>query len=126
MTPMPMRYRYICLRALLFGSTLLLGASATLTAQPFRDPDESKFRIVPVESINSERDDYGPFITANGRWLYLTSARDGVSDLYRAPREGDGWGTPQRVPTPESTQGLLGGSVPKGAQLVEMTTKHSV
>ncbi len=35
--------------------------------------------------INSDKYEYGPSISPDGRWLFLTSARAGTADIYRVP-----------------------------------------
>jgi len=35
--------------------------------------------------INSEKYDYGPALSSNGKWLFLTSWRSGTSAIYRIP-----------------------------------------
>jgi hypothetical protein len=48
-----------------------------------------------------------PFVTADGGWLWFASTRalpgetgTGDYNLWRAPRDGDGWGTPEALPEP--------------------------
>jgi Tol biopolymer transport system component len=35
--------------------------------------------------INSDKYEYGPSISPDGQWLFLTSARAGTADIYRMP-----------------------------------------
>lgn len=72
---------------LLFGVLLL----PELSAQPFLASDDPAYVARNVEEINSEDDDYAPFVTPNGSWIYFTSSREGSADLFRARREA---GTP--------------------------------
>ncbi len=53
-----------------------------LAAQPGVDT----IALRNLSAINSDADDYAPFITPNGSWFYFTSSREGSSDLYRATR----------------------------------------
>lgn len=81
---------------LLASACILLPLLATsLSAQPYHDPDASKFSVHKLESLNSSEDDYAPFVTPNRRWLYFTTSRTGVAKLMRAPWDGTGWGTPE-------------------------------
>jgi len=41
-----------------------------------------KLRHLPAP-INSEKYEYGPSLTPDGKWLILTSARGGTTDIYR-------------------------------------------
>lgn len=63
---------------------LLLCASAA--AQPFIVPDDPEFAWRNLEQLNTGEDDYAPFVTPNGGWLYYTSSQEGSADLYRATR----------------------------------------
>jgi hypothetical protein len=78
----------------ILASACLLVAALPIAAQPYRDPEESKFVVRNVESINSAADDYAPSLTANGGWIYFTSSRDGASNIYRSRRDGSGWSAP--------------------------------
>jgi hypothetical protein len=58
-----------------------------------------------------EHPELEPFITTDGEWLYFISKRplpDGVEpekfDLWRVPRIGGGWGTPEWLPEPVNTE----------------------
>ncbi len=75
--------------ALACVSTLLLLEGGALWAQPFLVFDDPAFEIRNLEALNSEQDDYAPFVTPNGEWLYFTSSRLESSDLYRVLRVGD-------------------------------------
>jgi len=53
-----------------------------------------------------------PFVTPDGRWLWFASNRPlpgesatGDWNLWRAPREGDHWGTPAALPAPINLDG---------------------
>ena len=64
---------------------------SSVKAQPFLVFDDPQFAVHNLESINSEQDDYAPFVTPNGSWLYFTSSRLESSDLFRSQRyQGDG------------------------------------
>lgn len=63
-------------------------------AQPYGVPDTSEFRIRNLEMVNTESDDYGPYVTANGQWLYLTNNHLGSANLYRS-RRGEDWSAPE-------------------------------
>lgn len=43
-----------------------------------------KLRHLPAP-INTDKYEYGPSISPDGRWLFFTSARAGTADIYRAP-----------------------------------------
>ncbi len=80
------------LTLLALGATAL-SATAPLGAQPnVGDPD---FMVRNLESINSESDEYSPYITPNRGWLYFTSSRDGASGIYRSRRSGSVWSSPE-------------------------------
>jgi hypothetical protein len=111
-------------RHLLPGALFLLLALHTLTAQPYRDPEESKFTLKNLESVNSSSDDYAPFVTPDGRWFYLTSSRAGSADLYRSRAKGDGWETPEYVNDPDinskKDEGVLNLAAPPYTQLMQL------
>ena len=73
----------------LSGFTLLslLFLLPELGAQPFLAQDDPRYVARNLEEINSEEDDYAPFVTPNGEWLYFTSSRQGSADLFRGRRE---------------------------------------
>ena len=56
-----------------------------------------------VAPFSGEHPDIDPFITPDGEWLYFSSIRPSeagvpdVVDLWRVPREAEGWGPPERV-----------------------------
>lgn len=81
--------------ALTLASTLLLLEGRHAQAQPFLVFDDPAFEVHNLESVNSEEDDYAPFVTPNGEWLYFTSSRLESSDLYRVQRLGsEAYGEP--------------------------------
>lgn len=50
--------------------------------------------------FNSSADEFDPFFSADGRWLYFASNRpggQGGSDLYRVAIDHGGWGAPQNL-----------------------------
>ncbi|MEQ8850347.1 MAG: hypothetical protein RIB32_01035 [Phycisphaerales bacterium] len=52
----------------------------------------------PVDALNSPDNEQGAIVSPDGAWLYFASDRPGGHggyDLWRAPRDGDGWGTPE-------------------------------
>lgn len=56
----------------------------------------------PIEVLNSNANDIGPVIRADGAALYFYSDREGGSggmDLYSATRRGDQWGKPENLGT---------------------------
>ena len=73
-----MRYISLALLSVVFASTL--------NAQPFLVFDDPQFVVRNLETVNSEQDDYAPFATPNGEWLYFTSARLESSDIFRSRR----------------------------------------
>lgn len=80
------------MRQTLLSTLLFLTGALTahLTAQPFLASDDPAYAVRNLAEINSEKDDYAPFVTPNGAWLYFTSSRDGSADLYRSARNGEG------------------------------------
>ena len=66
---------------------LALGSWNRIAAQPFLASDDPAYSVRNLTEINSEEDDYAPFVTPNGDWLYFTSSRQGSADLYRSRRE---------------------------------------
>ncbi|MDB5032768.1 MAG: Immunogenic 75 kDa protein [Chlorobi bacterium] len=105
---------------------VICAAAAPARAQHYRDPDEAKFTVSNLRSINTDADEYAPFVTANGRWIYFTTSRVGSSDLFRARRAGSEWGNPGPIP-PDPTvntaldDGSLSGAIPPLAQLFELS-----
>lgn len=65
---------------------LAVGAFDRLAAQPFLASDDPAYSVRNLIDVNSEKDDYAPFVTPNGSWLYFTSSRLGSADLYRSQR----------------------------------------
>lgn len=52
---------------------------------------------VPIEVLNSPDNEVGAIASPDGQWIYFASDRPGGLggyDLWRAPREGQGWGKP--------------------------------
>lgn len=64
--------------------------------------DTANFRIRNASVLNSSEDDYAPFVTPNGQWLYFTTSRSGKAKLYRSKWEMGEWGSPEAV----SNQGV--------------------
>ena len=57
-------------------------------------------RAVAVEALNSDADDFGPVISADGRELYIYSDRAGGHggfDLYVSRRTAEGWTVPENL-----------------------------
>lgn len=75
---------------LVITAAILCGAVNSLRAQPYLVFDDPEFAVRNLEELNSEQDDYAPFVTPNGEWIYFTSSRLESSDLYRARRYGNG------------------------------------
>jgi hypothetical protein len=78
--------------------------------------------------VNSGRSDIHAMEAADGD-LYLASRRDGtagLSDIFRVPREGDGWGPAERLPAPVndalSQPDLLVG--PDGSWMILVISRH--
>ena len=72
--------RYITL------ALLTLMTVGVVQAQPFLVFDDPEFVVRNLEVVNSEQDDYAPFATPNGEWLYFTSSRLESADLFRSRR----------------------------------------
>jgi len=112
------------MRPLLALPFLMTLAATSLRAQQYRDPEESKFTIVNIESINSPSDDYAPVMTPDGRWLYLTSSRSGSADLLRSRGSAGGWDVPEPLPEGELNtsrdEGSFAAPAPTLAQLFEL------
>ena len=106
-------------------STFLLVEGSALWAQPFLVFDDPAFEIRNLEDINSEADDYAPFVTPNGEWLYFTSSRLESSDLYRVQRLGErAYAEPDMIRDSDvnSTKddGVLNVPVPEIAQIYSL------
>lgn len=74
------------------GRTMLLsrdGAPDSLGGDDLYMTTFSGGRWEPVRHlpapINTEKYEYGPSLSPDGRWLFFTSARAGTADIYRAP-----------------------------------------
>lgn len=65
---------------------LFLIGSILAAQPPFLAFDDPEYQARNLENINSERDDYAPFITPDGGWLFFTSSRLESADLYRLQR----------------------------------------
>jgi hypothetical protein len=106
----------------------IAGMGVSASAQPYTDPDEPNFEIRNLEPINTDADDYAPYMTPNGGWFYLTSSRNGSANLYRSPRQGERWGTPENPAHVEVNSSLDEGSFsapfPPIAQLFELTEQE--
>lgn len=96
----------------LLCQVMLLAAPVALLAQD-GTPSVS---IENLAAVNSAADDYGPYITANGEWMYFTSSRKGDPDLFRSRRQPSGWGMPS-LADQGGPQGLFSGPVPALAAL---------
>ncbi len=75
----------------------------TLGADGWSEPEFAPFS-------SPEHPELEPFITDDGAWLYFISKRpraDGAAvekfDLWRVPKDSGGWGTPEPLPEPIST-----------------------
>ncbi len=80
---------------------LLLTSADLLFAQPRSTPDEPVVTVRNLETVNSPEDEYSPYITPSGTWLYVTSSRDGASSIYRSRYSGDAWGDPEHIRSQE-------------------------
>lgn len=70
----------------------------------------------PLE-INSAADDSDPVFSADGKWLYFFSSREGGrggGDLYRAPVHGDGYGAAVNLGAAVNTAGDEWAPTPAG------------
>lgn len=60
----------------------------------------------PVDAVNSASTDGCPIVSPDGNYLYFASNRPngkGGLDIWRAPKSGDGWGTPENLGAPINT-----------------------
>lgn len=80
---------------------LLAVAAGAALAQPSGRPDDQEFVIRNLEILNSPRDEYSPYVTPDGLWLYFTSTRGEGSDLYRSRWSSSGWTSPEHPVIPE-------------------------
>ncbi|MBS1914212.1 MAG: PD40 domain-containing protein [Bacteroidetes bacterium] len=87
----------------------MLALAAPLCAQP--TSRDTAFHIINLDALNSQGDDYAPFVTANDRWLYFTSNRSRSADVYRCTADGDSWSAPQLLPNDEINSPLDEGSL---------------
>lgn len=106
------------------ASAFLFFGNGRASAQPFLAFDDPKFEIRNLEEINSEKDDYAPFVTPNGAWLYFTSSRLESADLYRIPRLGGSYGTMEMLRESDvnttKDDGVLNVPIPEMAQLYDL------
>lgn len=77
-----------------------------------RRGDDGRWSAPEIPAIYVGHNSLEPFITADGRWLWFASDRPlpgeldpGDWNLWRAPREGDGWGEPEPLPAPVNGEG---------------------
>ena len=115
-------------RALPLVAGILLLPSL-LSAQPFIVPDDPDFAWRNLEALNSEADDYAPFVTPDGGWLYFTSSREGSADLVRSAREiGDTIDYGELMPINESyvntprDDGILSVPIPMEAGIGDLSS----
>lgn len=80
---------------------LLALAAGTSLAQPSASSDDPQFVIRNLEVLNSPKDEYSPYVTPDGVWLYFTSARGEGSDLYRSKWSSAGWTSPEHPAIPD-------------------------
>ena len=77
---------------------LFCAASLVSWAQIQARPVGEAVQVTPVEELNSTGDDFVTGIARAGQEVYLTSSRDGGRQrLYRVVREGNQWGSPERI-----------------------------
>lgn len=109
------------------ASTLLFLSNGSAFAQPFVVFDDPEFEIRNLEEINSEQDDYAPFVTPNGEWLYFTSSRLESADLYRARRMVDMYDNLEMIRDSDvnttKDDGVLNVPIPELAQLYDLGDK---
>lgn len=104
-------------------SAFVFFGNGRASAQPFLVFDDPEFEIRNLE-INSEKDDYAPFVTPNGEWLYFTSSRLESADLYRVQRMVDSYGAIEMIRDSEvnttKDDGVLNVPIPEIAQLYDL------
>lgn len=79
---------------------LTIGAAAAAKDYSGWGPPE------PVADVNSASSDGCPIMSPDGQYLYFASNRGGGQgglDIWRAPKSGDGWGTPENLGAPINT-----------------------
>lgn len=95
-----------------------------LFSATYAQPDTANFRIRNASVLNSDEDDYAPFVTPNGRWLYFTTSRTGKAKLYRSKWEMGEWGVPEPVPSEgvntDVDDGVLSVPLPALTQLYQL------
>lgn len=64
-------------------------------------------------AVNTSEDEYGPFVSRNGRTLFFTSHRGGTADIYRIAVDELGVAIPQNMPD-RSASGIDMRTVPAG------------
>lgn len=64
-------------------------------------------------AVNTPEDEYGPFVSRNGRTLFFTSHRNGTPDIYRIAVDELTVSIPQNVPEPS---GIDVSTVPAGGE----------
>ena len=115
------------MRSLSALSVVMLMAATPLLAQRYHDPDEAKFAVTNLETLNTAADEYSPYETPSGRWLYFTTSRTGSANILRAPRLGDGWGSPEEPVEPsvntDHDEGSFTAPIPRLAQLFELVAQ---
>ncbi len=87
------------MRCMLVNIVLAALAGAILAwAQIQARPIGTAVTVTPLEALNSSADDFVTGVSRGGRELYLTSSRSGGRQrLYVVERDGDQWGSPQRL-----------------------------
>ncbi len=113
--------------SLLFLSVLSVSlwfhSPSPASAQP---NDTANFRIRNAAALNSSEDDYAPFVTPNGQWLYFTSSRSGKAKLYRSKWEAGEWGNPEPVASQgvntDVDDGIFSVPLPALTQLYQLDT----
>lgn len=71
---------------------------------PLFAQEEIGIQPTNISSVNSGWADFAPYITADGRFLYFASSRDGNEDFYRSERIGNQWQTPENIGSPVNSR----------------------
>lgn len=65
-------------------------------------------------AVNTPDNEYGPFVSRNGRTLFFTSHRGGTADIYRIAVDDLAVSIPQNVPEPSGAPGIDVATAPPG------------
>jgi Tol biopolymer transport system component len=96
--------RGICMTAIIAGAALAASGVAAKSFSDWSDPVNANDVPGSSNDVNLPTSGDGcPILSPDGDYLYMASNRTGGKgglDIWRAPRSGDGWGTPENLGAP--------------------------